>query len=154
NEKAVVEDRVLDEVLVALGEPVLAEADLDSEFPVARWADKFGVSRILNKESCRSAQPLVAKVVPEQGVRIEQDPHSMYSSNPWRCSSSSDTTISLPRPRPKTGRGWSADWATNLATGRALRVRTISSPGASRSTSSGSAAWASSMVMVGMGLLR
>ena len=66
---------------------------------------------------------------PEQRVRVQEQVHGMYSLQSARCSSSSDTMVSMPWHRPSTGCGFSERSADNCATGRLFSVMTTSSPG-------------------------
>ncbi len=55
--------------------------DLDCDFPQAGNAYEKLVGTLLNARLCLFTKPWVILYKPEKGVRVEQQPHSMYSLN-------------------------------------------------------------------------
>ena len=61
------------------------------------------VSGVLDLFSRRCAEQRISKNEPQPCVRVQQQIHCMYSPKSLRCSSSSETTVSIPRQLPNTG---------------------------------------------------
>ena len=78
DDEAVVEDRFLDEVVVTLGQGILAQADLDGQFPVARRTDQLGVGCIFDEGPSSSAQLRVAF----RDTGYERGPNSTFTDCP------------------------------------------------------------------------
>src|ERR1700685_2710410 len=76
-----------------LGQGVLAEPDLDGNLPVSRRADLDIIPRIVDDCPGRRTQLRVVQNKPEEGMGVEQDPHPLYSSKSFKCSSSSETMV-------------------------------------------------------------
>src|SRR5437899_3693797 len=121
------------EVFVRLDKDIFPDTDLDGDLPVGRWADPLLVRGVHYGSGRRPAKLRVGQVKPQHRVRVEQQVHGMYSAQSFKCSSSSDTMVSIPLPRPGLGCGFCAGSPTMRATGRLSRVMTTSSPGGSLS---------------------
>src|SRR5882724_2430120 len=91
--------------MVGLGQSVLAVPDLDGDLPVGRRADLDIVCRVFDGRLRRGTQLRVVENEPEEGMGVEQEPHPMYSWKSLRCSSSSETMVSMPLALPGF-RGW------------------------------------------------
>src|SRR5262249_49392073 len=121
--KVILRNLSLHEVLEVLCELVLADADLDSDLPIAGGAEQEFVIRGLHCGSSNGRELGVVQRKPEEGMRVQQHLHGMYSWKSFRCSSSSAMIVSLPMALPGR-RGWRgfADSATSRATGRCCCV--------------------------------
>lgn len=68
---------------------ILADADLDGDFPVSGRADFNFVVWIGQKISGGLTQQRIIEDKSEKGVRIQEQPHGRYSLKSLKCSSSS-----------------------------------------------------------------
>src|SRR5688572_1222871 len=94
--KAVAVDAAATEILERFVEEVFARADFDRQFPETDRADELVVGRIFDQGTGSTAQQRVAQDEPQQGVRVEKEPHYMYSAKSFKCSSSSWIIVKLP----------------------------------------------------------
>ena len=122
----------------------LPEVDLDGDFPVRRGADPNLVRHIVNRGAGDGGEFRVGVGVPDESVRVEEQPHRMYSSKSFRCSSSSSMISIIPFSSPGSRRfgGAGGGSAIRRATGRSFSVITSCSPGGNWWISAGSSAWA------------
>src|SRR5688572_27912000 len=118
NCKAVSVQAHIDEVIVGLMDRDLSDVDFDRKLPIACWANEDLIRGIVDQGRRSGADPRVPKRVPQERVRVEENPHGMYSAKSFRWSSSSALIVIMPRHRPGPGRlGCGGRSATMRATG-------------------------------------
>src|SRR4051794_13740150 len=70
---------LMDEAPVRPANVEFLAAHLDGDFPAARRADELPIRQVADDPPGRLAQLRVIPPEPEEGMRIEQECHSMYS---------------------------------------------------------------------------
>src|SRR5262249_1954355 len=96
NDEPVIRNPLLHECLVELRQRILIQTDLDGDFPIAGRTDQLLVAEVFDMISGMAAQLRSAEHEPQEGVRVEQNPHGIYSLKSSRCASSSATMVSMP----------------------------------------------------------
>src|SRR5215510_8667207 len=141
---AVIDKLIRKHLIKGLGQGELPNARFDCNFPQARDAEKFLVGLVFNQRTGLRAERLVANEEPQERMRIEQEPHHMYSSKSFSGSSKSSEIVISPLPLPNLGRGFAFSIGTSLTLWRSSLLMTISSPLTAASIRSGKWSFASS----------
>src|SRR5262245_31379529 len=107
NPEAIPDDPLGDEYVKGDGQRVLRETDLDGRFPIACRTDQNLVVRVGDQDP-RGGAPLgVVRDEPQECVGVQKQPHGMYSSKSFKCSSSSTARTIIPLQLPGTRGFWS-----------------------------------------------
>src|SRR5262249_6700736 len=116
---------------------IRATFHLDGDLPDGARAQQSVIRRVRDRGPGRRTEQPILIDVPDQGVRIDQELHSMYS---LKSSSGASKSGAMYRTEPRRNPGGSGivgrPAAVSRATGRSSSVMTISSPGANRWISS------------------
>src|SRR6266705_2205450 len=72
-------DLPLHKYLIPFGQRILAEADLDRDLPIRGRADLDIVVCIRDQAIRGNTESQIVQEKPQERVRVEQQPHSMYS---------------------------------------------------------------------------
>src|SRR5262245_17571919 len=116
----------------------LAERRLDRDFPRAGRAHVDGVARVAHAGRRAGREAGGGSERPKESVRVEEEPQvspsKAASTSSGSGASKSLATRSLPRRIPSFRAPRTVPSGTSFATGRRLRVITISSPFAARSS--------------------
>src|SRR5262249_13718500 len=137
---------------VGLAQSKFAEADFDGDLPYCGRTQQPFVIGILDRGMGFRTEEMVLIDTPNDRVRGEEEPHSMWSLNSSSGASKSGAMYrTVPRSVPRRG-GHRADFlcTITLATVWPSRVINNSSPGLSLSINSARRACASSIVTVAM----